>query len=163
VITAAFHYDFSTSCAHCHFTTLWVKHWSSTWVANQIVIEILWYLSFLTRIWILKVPDIDYIFSKDLPLSNKRQLSFRQETRGKCWWHSIRLLSSQHYNSNHSSLLETELNWKNIMKSCYWRRICEQSSLMKREPNWKNIMKSCYWGRIYDQSSLMEKESNWKK
>jgi hypothetical protein len=93
------------------------------------------------------------LISGDCP-SNKKQ--------GICWWHSIRLLSSQHYNCNHSSLLEREPNQKNIMKSCYWGRICEQSSLMQRKPDWKNIMKSCYWYRIYDPSSLMEKEPNWK-
>jgi hypothetical protein len=96
VITTTFHYHFSISSAHCHFTTLCVKHWPITWVANQIVTQILWYLSFFMRTYILKVPDIDYIFSKHLLFSNKRQLSFQQETRHICWWLSIRLLSSQH-------------------------------------------------------------------
>jgi hypothetical protein len=80
------------------------------------------------KLW-LKDCDIylfswEYTFSKFLTLITYSQSTCPFLIRGNCpsnreqgicWWPSIKLLSSQHYNCHHSSLLEREPNWKNIM------------------------------------------------
>jgi len=51
---------------------------------------------FLMRICVLRVPDIDYIFSKLLPLSLMRSNSPSTKKQDIYQWLSIRLLLSQH-------------------------------------------------------------------
>jgi hypothetical protein len=89
MIAITFHYDFSTSCVHCHLTTLWVKH-------NQIVTQHI--VIFISFSW-------EYAFSEFLTLityfqttclSLMRNICPSMKKQGICQWLSIRLLLSQH-------------------------------------------------------------------